>query len=197
MTSVADVRALPLTLALPILRGNADDAETSAIVPPIPAAELNERADLSEIVPGVFLGSWRAAADAPLLRACRITNVICMCAADTEFRWNGAHIKVHKWPPLSGERLCIAALDEPSYDLAAHFASTYAFISSAISRGDRVLVHCRAGASRSASVVIAYIMQAHNISLADAESLAVSRRPDVCANSGFGDLIGRFAVCIL
>jgi hypothetical protein len=140
-----------------------------------------------------FLGSWRAGADGVLLSKLGITHAICLCAGDgcnppcvqPEFRWGGAAHVVEAWPKLAGAWLAFCARDEPSYDVAAHFAECNAFIDDALLGGGKVLVFCRAGASRSASVVLAFLCHAYRLSVTGAESLALSRRPDVCLNEGF------------
>lgn len=63
--------------------------------------------------------------------------------------------------------------------------ATYSFISSAISSGGIVLVHCLAGVSRSASVVIAYVMKDLGITYAAARTHVCRARPIVDPNSGF------------
>lgn len=49
----------------------------------------------------------------------------------------------------------------------------------------RVLVHCRAGWSRSPSIVLAFLMKCFHWSLIDASRLVVRERPMVCPNRGF------------
>jgi protein-tyrosine phosphatase len=48
-----------------------------------------------------------------------------------------------------------------------------------------VLVHCRAGVSRSASVVIAYLMKKYNLSFLDASNFILSKRPFISPNPGY------------
>jgi protein-tyrosine phosphatase len=52
-------------------------------------------------------------------------------------------------------------------------------------RQHSVLVHCRAGISRSATIVLAYLMQFHDLSLDEAITTVRSRRPIVQPNVGF------------
>ena len=51
--------------------------------------------------------------------------------------------------------------------------------------GGRVLVHCRAGVSRSATVCMAYIMKTLDYDLKSAYDFVKSRRPCVSPNSHF------------
>ena len=48
-----------------------------------------------------------------------------------------------------------------------------------------VLVHCHAGVSRSATCVIAYLMQERDLAFEDAFSFASKRRPVIFPNMGF------------
>jgi hypothetical protein len=50
---------------------------------------------------------------------------------------------------------------------------------------ERALVHCRAGVSRSAAVVVAYVMHHKQWSLQQALDHVRARRPIVCPNRGF------------
>uniref|UniRef100_A0A6P7H327 protein-tyrosine-phosphatase n=1 Tax=Diabrotica virgifera virgifera TaxID=50390 RepID=A0A6P7H327_DIAVI len=52
--------------------------------------------------------------------------------------------------------------DLSSSDLLSYFDETYEFIREGVAKG-AVLVHCQMGVSRSASVVIAYIMKKYNL----------------------------------
>jgi len=54
-----------------------------------------------------------------------------------------------------------------------------------VSSNNKVLVHCRAGVSRSASVVIAFLMKHENISFDDALETVRNARPRVHPNRGF------------
>ncbi len=58
--------------------------------------------------------------------------------------------------------------DSESSDYILIFNKVTTFIHDSIENGDKVLVHCQAGISRSATVVIAYIMRSKRYSLQDA-----------------------------
>jgi protein-tyrosine phosphatase len=79
----------------------------------------------------------------------------------------------------------INVLDMPFANLAVHFKEGIAFINQALSYGGTVLVHCYAGVSRSATIVIAYLMQEKRLTFMDALNYLRRKRPIVCPNFGF------------
>lgn len=52
-------------------------------------------------------------------------------------------------------------------------------------RPGKILVHCSAGVSRSPTIIVAYLMQRHHMTLKEALGLVVRARPSVCPNPGF------------
>lgn len=56
------------------------------------------------------------------------------------------------------------------------------FMESQIALGHRVYVHCKAGRARSATVVMCYLMAAHNMTPQEAQQLLVSKRRQVLAS---------------
>ncbi|XP_052737445.1 LOW QUALITY PROTEIN: protein phosphatase Slingshot [Bicyclus anynana] len=58
--------------------------------------------------------------------------------------------------------LNIRVYDDDKTDLLKHWDNTFKYINKARNEGSKVLVHCKMGISRSASVVIAYAMKAFN-----------------------------------
>jgi hypothetical protein len=75
-------------------------------------------------------------------------------------------------------------------NVAEHFDATNEFIGQAKSANKRVLVHCRAGVSRSASLVLAYLLHssaaaARAVSLREALEAVIAARPIICPNAAF------------
>ncbi|KAF2184295.1 hypothetical protein K469DRAFT_688777 [Zopfia rhizophila CBS 207.26] len=70
-------------------------------------------------------------------------------------------------------------------DLLEHFPATNKFIQDGLDGGGGVLVHCAMGKSRSATCVIAYLMQKHNINASEALSHVRQARSICEPNSGF------------
>ncbi|KAH3732986.1 dual specificity protein phosphatase 9 [Pelomyxa schiedti] len=81
-------------------------------------------------------------------------------------------------------RKAIQVQDLPTENLLDRFPECNAFIEDALFRG-AVLVHCSEGVSRSATVVMAYLMWKHHISYEMALQRLRSIRPMVYPNGGF------------
>ncbi|KAG7386744.1 Serine/threonine/tyrosine-interacting-like protein 1 [Phytophthora pseudosyringae] len=81
--------------------------------------------------------------------------------------------------------------DKPDENIAQFFNAAYEFIAqaqrstTAEGKPCRVLVHCTQGISRSATLVILYVMRAHHWSLAQAFNFVRSGRGVVVPNEGF------------
>ncbi len=101
----------------------------------------------------IFLGNGGHARDLLTLEVLGVTYILNMAAADPY-----CNMTAEVYGP-SYRCLLIRAGDMPGYNLAEHFTDTWEFIEEARGRGTKVLVHCVAGVSRSATVVIAYLMQ--------------------------------------
>jgi len=79
----------------------------------------------------------------------------------------------------------IPIADVPTAKISSYFDETTQFIHTHITNGKNVLVHCKAGASRSATMVIAYLMKYNNLTLKEAFLLVKERRKLVHPNIGF------------
>ncbi len=75
--------------------------------------------------------------------------------------------------------------DEESTDLLKYLDRTYKFIKRAKESGGRVLIHCKMGISRSATVTIAFIMKEYGLSLKEALDAVKERRSIVKPNKSF------------
>ncbi|XP_060100238.1 dual specificity protein phosphatase 22 [Heteronotia binoei] len=126
---------------------------------------------MNKILPGLFLGNFKDARDTEQLKRNNITHIL--------------SIHDSARPMLEGVKyLCIPAADSPSQNLARHFKESIEFIHECRLRGESCLVHCLAGVSRSATLVVAYIMTITNFGWEDA--LSVVRASRSCANPNTG-----------
>lgn len=87
----------------------------------------------------------------------------------------------------------LPCLDLPETDLL-HYVLPVAidFIEEAHAAKGCVLVHCNAGVSRSASVVIGYLMQRRDMRFEEAYNLVKSWRPCIQPNAGFMQQLKKF-----
>jgi protein-tyrosine phosphatase len=67
-----------------------------------------------------------------------------------------------------------------------------AFIHKARESGGQVLVHCNQGVSRSASIVIAYLMYKDKVSYSQAYMIAAGARPSIKPNYGFEQQLQKY-----
>jgi len=81
--------------------------------------------------------------------------------------------------------LKISIPDSPTIIITDYFPSGFKFIEDAITNGGKVLVHCFAGKSRSASIIIGYLMKTQKIKCNDAMKLVAKSRPCIEPNIGF------------
>ncbi|XP_038165907.1 dual specificity protein phosphatase 13 [Arvicola amphibius] len=135
---------------------------------------------INEVWPNLFLGDAYAARDKNRLIQLGITHVVNVAAGKFQVD-TGA--KFYRGTPL--EYYGIEADDNPFFDLSVYFLPVARYIRDALNTPrNRVLVHCAMGVSRSATVVLAFLMICENMTLVDAIQTVQAHR-DICPNSGF------------
>jgi len=72
------------------------------------------------------------------------------------------------------------------------FMAVFSFIDSSNSNGKKVLIHCQAGISRSATFAVAYVMWKRKMSVDEAIEYVTSKRRRVAPNFGFLGQLGTF-----
>uniref|UniRef100_T1IXF3 protein-serine/threonine phosphatase n=1 Tax=Strigamia maritima TaxID=126957 RepID=T1IXF3_STRMM len=93
--------------------------------------------------------------------------------------------EIDNFYPGMFDYLNIRVYDEEGTELLRHWDKTYKFIANAKKSGSKVLVHCKMGVSRSASVVIAYAMKAYDWSMSRALEYIKTKRTCIKPNTGF------------
>ncbi|CAG9759999.1 unnamed protein product [Ceutorhynchus assimilis] len=79
----------------------------------------------------------------------------------------------------------IKMLDLDSIDLNKYLPDCISFIDNCLNCKENVLVHCNAGVSRSASVVMSYLIVQNKLSFKNAYELVKKARPCIRPNDGF------------
>lgn len=133
-----------------------------------------------EILPGLYLGDSVHSAQQDALRELGITcllNVSTTCKNMFEQEFDYMNIPVN---------------DNDSANLSSWFDKAIHFIDNARDNDGKVLVHCQAGVSRSATVCIAYLMYKNNMTLEDAFDHVRARRGIISPNLNFMQQLKEF-----
>ncbi|XP_041958336.1 dual specificity protein phosphatase 26-like isoform X2 [Alosa sapidissima] len=130
-----------------------------------------------EVWPKLYIGDYDSAENRSELTARGFTHIV-----------NCAHTSRRGGPDyykgMDITYLGIEGRDSPEYDMSANFNTAANFIHKALSGGGKVLVHCHVGVSRSATVVLAYLMLKHHMTLVDAITTVKEGR-GIIPNRGF------------
>eukprot|EP01105_Mastigella_eilhardi_P007001 TRINITY_DN18483_c0_g1_i1.p2 TRINITY_DN18483_c0_g1~~TRINITY_DN18483_c0_g1_i1.p2 ORF type:complete len:186 (+),score=47.35 TRINITY_DN18483_c0_g1_i1:22-558(+) len=134
----------------------------------------------------LYLGNMHAARDADLLRRHRIGAVVCVASAGVSREHAGV------------AQLCVPVRDSwrDADALYAHFDHACGFIRDHLGDGSGVLVHCLAGASRSPTVVLAYLMKHEGLTLADAFAALHTAAPHACPNAAFWGALIKYELAL-
>ncbi|KAK1318039.1 Dual specificity protein phosphatase 1 [Acorus calamus] len=126
-----------------------------------------------QIEQGLFLGSVGVAYNKDALRSLNVTHILIVAKSlEPAFPNDFIYKKID-------------VLDSPDEKLEVHFDECFHFIDEARTGGGGTLVHCFAGRSRSVTIIVAYLMKKHNMSLSRALEIVRSKRPKICPNQGF------------
>lgn len=136
---------------------------------------LVDEDEMNEIFPGVFLGSEKAACDKELLTRNNITNILCI-----GWELRKPHENIFEYLYYG------KILDAPMQNLIHLFEECHKFMENALieNRG-KILVHCQLGVSRSATIVISYLMRLNNWRFQESYEWTKFRRAFVDPNVGF------------
>lgn len=130
--------------------------------------------EADEIMPGIFLGSINSSYDLDVLKSKGITHIIsAILGYDPAF-------------PEAFQYLIVNALDNENNNIADVFESCNDFINDALFESNgKVLIHCMAGRSRSATILAAYIIETYGMDVDNVLNLLKNKRKIVEPNSSF------------
>lgn len=128
----------------------------------------------------LYLGGYRCATELKSLEEHNITHVL-VCGSSLKQNF-----------PDKIQYMQYFVEDEIDQDLTVHFQSAYDFIEKATD--GNVLVHCHAGVSRSATILISYLMKKKGMHVDDVIALVKAKRPCVNPNPGFLQQLRRYDI---
>ncbi|XP_054132538.1 dual specificity protein phosphatase 13-like [Melozone crissalis] len=134
---------------------------------------------VDEVWPNLFLGDLVTANNRFVLWKMGVTHVL-NAAHGTSYSHGG-----QDFYGATIDYYGVPAHDLPSFDISQFFFSAAQFIHKALNTpGAKILVHCAVGVSRSASLVLAYLMINHHLPLVEAIKTVKEHRW-ISPNRGF------------
>ena len=136
----------------------------------------------------LFLGNWGHGNNVDIIKNLKLTHIINVCQMKTR-----NFVKNVEYTAIDIE-------DTSDANMLQHLDKLCKYIGDALSskqgntdeNKNKVLVHCLAGVSRSATVVIAYLIKYHGMKTDEALKYVKTRRPRVAPNHGFVKQLQQF-----
>lgn len=132
-------------------------------------SEKKKTDELSEIIPNLYLSGVEGT---KRINENNISNVLSVMKNIPTFHIDIKHMK-------------IGINDTYGQEIHNYFEEAHNFIGKALENNEKILVHCRAGISRSTTVVISYIMKVKKMNLDEAYKFVKSKRSIVNPNLDF------------
>ncbi len=138
------------------------------------------------VVDGIYLGPLQVARNAEALTAQGVTKVLSILGPDQEFESVAVNPKDRVWVQVTdrveSEQQMREALPVAVEQLVRWRNS-----------GETVLIHCQSGISRSATIVIAFVIKAYRLPLMEAYKLVYEKRNAINPNDGFFRVLQEFS----
>ncbi|KAI0212952.1 Dual specificity protein phosphatase 3 [Lamellibrachia satsuma] len=137
--------------------------------------------DMDEVYPQIFVGDKHSAKSIAKLKRLGITHIL-----NTALGQDRLHVDstLETYKDIGAEFKGIEVTDHNSFQLKPFFEESAEFIDKALRSGGKVLIHCCEGASRSATIAIAYLMLHHHMTAQDAVR-HIRKHREICPNDGF------------
>jgi len=150
---------------------------------------MNNR-DINEIIPHLYISNWDTSNNPEIIRLHNIKAVITLETTNKptqilRYYYSNKIDFIH-----------IQIIDMKESDIGKYFDSTYNFIQKHISKNENVLIHCAAGISRSATIILNFILRdmfrKYNLKHEKPEEILIysldiarTKRPIINPNPGF------------
>jgi len=130
--------------------------------------------EISPIIPRLFMGSDIGARSLESLKKINVKYII-NCASECQNHHSSSDISY----------LNLNLKDDRKENIREAFERSFEFIQMAISENSAIFVHCHAGISRSAAIIIGFLMMWKKMTLSEAFRLTRSMRPIVNPNPSY------------
>jgi hypothetical protein len=148
-------------------------------------------AGVYKILDGLYISGIEGAKEVSTLRQQGVTHILNMVGPGVYDHPLAGGREQSYFPHLFKYKI-VTADDNPDQDLLRYFPETSRFIHEGRTSGGGCLVHCFAGVSRSASIVMAYLIDTLGMDAAKAFDVLKRGRPQAYPNQGFQEQIKRY-----
>lgn len=132
----------------------------------------------------IYISGYLAACNDKFIKGENITRIVKLFADDSSY-YGGDY----REPGVA--YMVLPTVDSPEYDIQRDAIAAMRFIRQGLARGEKILIHCQAGVSRSATIVLLYLMLYRHLSLNEAMAMLRRVRPIVNPNRGFMNFLMR------
>ncbi|XP_067098406.1 dual specificity protein phosphatase 10 [Osmerus mordax] len=141
----------------------------------LPSTPDIENTQLTPILPFLYLGNEQDAQDLHQLQRLNISFILNVTT----------HLPLYHYDTGLFSYKRLPATDSNKQNLRQYFEEAFEFIEEAQRAGQGLLIHCQAGVSRSATIVIAFLMKHTWMTMTDAYKFVKTRRPIISPNLNF------------
>lgn len=176
-------RNRPANLSIPTKISAFNDQPLDSITPPPAITSKSKCSTASQITENLILGSEHDAQNPEIYKKFKITKVLTIMSDNFTLPDSIKSI-------LKPENIKFIKLNDTTCsDISTYFREAIEFMET---EGDICLVHCRAGISRSSTLIMAYLMEKNSWSLNEAFTFTKSKRSCVAPNFGFLGQLQKF-----
>ena len=133
----------------------------------------------NEIIDNIYVGNYKTALDAELLIKEGITYIL-NCGNGLKNFYENDNIFKYLYLPI---------YDSESQNLDKYLEQSNSFIKEGSENGNKILIHCGAGVSRSSTICLMYMIIEKKYKFSDAYTLIKQKRKCVMPNMGFRKLL--------
>ncbi|XP_053357984.1 dual specificity protein phosphatase 13 [Clarias gariepinus] len=142
-------------------------------------ADRHPTGHVNQVWPNVYIGNEVAARDKSTLYSMGITHIVNAASGPPHVNTGPRFYR-----DMAVDYYGVEADDSTDFLISFFFYPTARFIHAALSNKGKVFVHCLMGVSRSATLVLAFLMICEQLTLKEAARVVRQHR-DICPNPGF------------